>query len=163
MRAEFTKGTAPKARERVGAWLAMRALDPDLAMAEAARRMGIHPTTLSACIKKGVKEGWLEFVDPLQRLEHEIIPKVVDNISYYLDQKDHKMTIEVAKGTVFKQFADANGLNQAPPVNVLALKIESPSLDLTSIPLNPLNVVGTPKSLPSVEGIVIETKEEAKA
>src|ERR1700677_2020327 len=75
-------------------WMLQKTLDPGITVKIAAQRMGIVDRTLHRHIKKGLKEGWLQFDDPMEKLEHEIIPKVVTNISELLDKKDKYVTME---------------------------------------------------------------------
>lgn len=120
----YSTQSRPTARNRIASWIEMRALDPTLSTAECSRRMGLNPKTLATIISRAVKEGWLKFDDPLERIEHEIIPKTLDNLAEFLREGDKQVTIEVAKGTIFKQFQAAKGISEAP-VTVLALKIET--------------------------------------
>lgn len=138
-------------RDRVGQWLAIRALDPSATLAEAATKIGIHATTLSKSINKAVKEGWLKFDDPLERIEHEIIPKTLDNISRFLDEGDRVVTIEAAKGTVYPLYKASKEVgHSAQPI--LALKIElAPGIDPT-IAIGG-NVFGQPKTIIDVTPI----------
>ena len=135
------------ARSRVEEWLAIRIAEPDITNADCAKRMGINRTSLQAHIAKGVTEGWLEFSEPNSRIEYEIIPKAITNLSELLDQKDRLATIETVKHTAFKQYLDSKGVSDAP-TTVLALKIEAtplaehePVLALTG------QIVGTPRAI----------------
>ncbi len=112
-------------RDRIAQWIEMRALEPDITNKEVARRLGIAPKSLNTLISQATREKWLVIDDPLSRIEHEIIPKTIENLDYFLKKKDRSVTIEVAKGTIFKQFAESHGIIEAP-TTVLALKIESP-------------------------------------
>jgi hypothetical protein len=117
--------TTKDPRSRISEWLAHRALDASLTNKEIARRMGLNPKSLNTLISRATLEGWLVFDDPLSRIQHQIIPKTIDNLNYFLDRKDKTVTIEVAKGTVFRQFQAAEGI-QDNQQTVLALKIEMP-------------------------------------
>lgn len=119
------KYTAQLIRSRVGTYLGMRALEPSISNSEVARRMCISTSTLNHYLVQARREGWLTFSDPLARMEYEVIPKVMDNLVGFLDAKDKQVTIEAAKGTVFKMFQEAKGISEAPKT-VLALKIEMP-------------------------------------
>lgn len=112
-------------KSRVGMWAAMRTTEPGITNKEIAERLGISPNYLSVLIHQARKDGWLKFNDPLEKLEYEIIPKAVENLGFFLDARDKQVTIEVAKGTLFKQFQDSKGISDAPQT-VLALKIEAP-------------------------------------
>ena len=109
--------------------------------------MGISERHLQSILQRGRREGWLRFSDPVDQLEFEVIPKVVENLSYWLDQRDKQVTIETAKGTIFKQFAEAKGLNEQPST-VLALKIENPSGEVRAVAGT---IVGRPKQRPTEE------------
>jgi hypothetical protein len=117
-----TQGRSPK--DRVGQWVLMRQQEPGITNVEIAKRLGITVVHLNSVIGDAVKAGWLKFDDPFSRLEHEIIPKVMDNLSLFLDQKDKTVTLETAKGTVFKTYAEAKGVTEAPQ-NVIAIRIEA--------------------------------------
>lgn len=104
-------------------WIAMRLEDPKISNEEVAKRLNIASRTLRAYIARGTREGWLKFDDPINRIEFEIVPKVLDNLNLFLDQKDKTVTIETAKGTVFKQWQEAKGVNENPNT-IIALKIE---------------------------------------
>lgn len=131
-------------RDRIKKWLQWKAIEPKLTHREAAARMGIAEQTLTNIIYKASKEGWLKFEDPLAELEYEIIPKVTQNLKYYLDQHDKDVTIKTAQGTLFKQFQDAKGITQAAPqTTVLAFKIEIPPGGPATVAAG--HIVGTPR------------------
>lgn len=131
-------------RARIGEWIAMRALEPNITIKEAARRMGLVPHSLSALIYRANKAGWLKFEDPLSTIEYEIIPKAIDNLNHFLDKRDKTVTIETAKGTIFRQFQESKGISEAGQT-VLALKIE-PS-ESTDIKVVAGHIVGKPRQL----------------
>ena len=138
-------------RAIIADWLHLRALEPDITLKEASVKLGMHRTTLSAVINNGVKEGWLRFDDPLSRIEHQIVPKVLDNLNHFLDARDKTVTIETAKGTVFKTYQESKGISQTSNT-VLALKIEMPEgMGETKIVTG--SVVGKPK-------VIIDVTEE---
>jgi hypothetical protein len=145
---------SPKAR--VHQWIYFRNIHPDATQKELAGMMGISHRQLQHVIAKGRNEGWLKFTDPLDSLEHEVIPKVVQNLNYWLDQKDKTVTIETAKGTIFKQFAESKGLTEAPST-VLALKIEQPE---GGYKVSVGHIVGRPKQqddpIPADGNVVVE-------
>lgn len=111
-------------RSRIADWLEVRALEPGITNTEIARRMGISRQSLQALIYKAQQEGLLKFEDPLDKIEYEVIPKVVNNLNHYLDAKDKTVTIETAKGTIFKAYQESKGINEAAQT-ILALKIEA--------------------------------------
>lgn len=105
----------------------LRQAEPGITNKEVAERLGLAPSTLNAYIGKARAQGWLVFSDPLSRIEHEIIPQTLDNLAFYLSKeggRDKQVTIETAKGTLFKQYQEAKGISDAPQT-VLALKIET--------------------------------------
>jgi len=61
----------------------------------------------------------------MDQVEHLLIPKVINNLNHFLDAKDRTVTIETAKGTLFKVFQESKGISEASQT-VLALKIEQP-------------------------------------
>lgn len=113
------------ARHRVGQWLALKAANPALTKTEAAKMLGLSPRTLQTILYRAAKEGWLKFEDPLARIEYKIIPKVLDNIEHMLNEGNERVTLETAKGTVFRQYQESKGISDGAS-NVLALKIETP-------------------------------------
>lgn len=113
------------ARGHIAQYLYFRAVEPDISIKEVAERLQISHSVLKKHLYKARKEGWLQFEDPLERIEFEIVPKVIDNLSHFLDQQDKQVTIETAKGTIFKQYQESKGLVENN-VTVLALKIEKP-------------------------------------
>lgn len=122
----------------------MRSTDATLTNAEIARRLGVSPEHLNKLINQAVREGWLKFDDPMARVEHELIPKTLDNLALYLNQGDKQVTLETAKGTIFPAFREAKGISDAPKT-VLALKIELP--DGTSSTAVSGHIVGSPRRL----------------
>ena len=119
-------------RARVAEWVEIKYKNPDLNNTEIAEQMGISRQHLQYVIGKASKEGWLKIADPLERIEHEIIPKVMDNLSRYLDERDKQVTIETAKNTIFKTYQASMGVGQAPQT-VLALKIETAPVDQVKV------------------------------
>lgn len=125
-------------------FLAIRSAEPDLNHADIARKIGIAPRSLYSLIHKATKEGWLQFSDPVSRIEHEIIPKVVDNLSRFLDERNERVTIETAKGTIFRKYQEEQGISDVS-TTVLALKIET--VDPDKVKLTTGRIVGKPRAL----------------
>ena len=123
-------------------WVQMRAIDPTISVADAAKRIGVSKYYLNGLIARASKEGWLRFDDPLSRLEFQIVPKTIDNLNFYLDAKDKQVTLETAKGTIFKQYQESKGVTESH-TTVLALKLEMPEGDDMKIVGG--HVVGKPK------------------
>ncbi len=138
-----TRDKSPRAR--IATWLAMRSVEPGIRNSEIADRRGISVGYLRDMIYKARKEGWLQFSDPMDQIEYGIIPKVVDNLNYFLDKKDRSVTIETAKGTLFKQYQESKGISDAPHT-VLALKIEAPEPGTEPIAISG-HIVGKPRQL----------------
>lgn len=125
-------------------WMALKTMEPKLTFPEAAARLGLNVHTLKSYIYKASKDGHLKFDDSMQRIEYEIIPKVMDNLKEFLDKKDRTVTLETAKGTVFKQFQAAQGIQDGGNM-VLALKIETqPAEEVRTVAGV---IVGTPKRI----------------
>ena len=132
-------------RARVSEWLAYRAKFPGIMNIEVAQKMGISAHTLNCAITIGGKEGWLVFDDPHERLKHKIVPKIVDNIEYYIDQKDKTMTIEAARGTGLFQSYQAAKAEGEPVQTMLALKIEHADGGETKVITG--HIVGRPRNI----------------
>ncbi len=130
-------------RGRIADWLTLRAQEPGITNSEVAKRLGIDRRALAAIIAKARKEGVLQFDDPLEKLEFEIIPKTIENLNHFLDIKDKTVTIETAKGTIFRDYQEAKGLNQVAQT-VLALKIET-APDGEQVKVVSGHVVGRPR------------------
>jgi predicted transcriptional regulator len=112
-----------------------------------AAERGIAYDTLKSYIYKATKAGELVHDSIADRLEYEIIPKVVDNVNTFLDEKSEKMTIEAAKGLgVFKSY-QAVKVENATPSMVLAIKFENS--DVQVAPADE-EILGQPK-LPDIE------------
>jgi hypothetical protein len=139
------KSAAPRSlRNRVAQYLHYSMLNPNATMGDIADKMGIASTTLYRLIKDGQAAGVLVFEDPLKRIEHQIIPKVVDNLNFFLDAKDKTVTIETAKGTLFKAYQDSKGMTEGN-MTVLALKIEQAGGPEMKVVTG--HIVGRPKGL----------------
>lgn len=133
------------ARAHVAAWIKFRATEPGITNKEIARRLGISTSSLNSVIAKANKEGWLIFEDPMAKLEHEIIPRTIDNLKHFLDKKDKTVTVEVAKGTIFRQFQESKGILDRP-TTILALKIEAPESG-PEIKIVSGTIMGKPRTL----------------
>jgi hypothetical protein len=122
----------------------MRALTPGITNIEVAGRLGVTPRTLNNLIYKATKEGWLKFEDPLGKLEYGIIPKAIDNLEGFLNEKDKTCTMETLKGTIFKQYQESKGISDASQT-VLMLKIEP--AETSEIKVITGTIVGRPREL----------------
>jgi hypothetical protein len=131
-------------RSYVAKWLQLRVNEPDITYTEAARQLKIGRKTLQAAIAQAVQEGWLEFEDPLAKVEFQIIPKTLSSLNRLLDEGDRIATIETAKGVLFPMFRESKGISDAPQT-VLALKIEAPPDGVA--PIIQGQIIGTPRTL----------------
>lgn len=133
-------------KQRVADILALRATDPGISKLEIAKKLGVCHTTINHALDFAAQNGWITLEDPIERVRHEIVPKTIDNINHFLDAKDKQVTIEVAKGTIFKMFQTAEGLQDEAPM-VLALKIEMPPTGDAQGKIIEGQVIGKPKQL----------------
>lgn len=139
------KKPAPKGiRERVAQYLHYSMMFPNAPKTEIAEKMGLSAKRLYEVITAGKEAGLIEFSDPMDRIDYEIVPKIVNNLIEFLDAKDKTVTIEAAKGTLFKAYQESRGLNEQNQT-VLALKIEVP--DGQEVKVLAGRIVGTPKRL----------------
>lgn len=135
-----------KLRDTVERILMMRAAGwEDSVIAE---KLGIGVPSIRTYIYMAGKNGWLDFDNAKDHLENLTAHKVLRNLDGVLDgtleltptQRD--VTLEVAKGTLFKKF------DMAPVVapgntNVLAIKVEFPAGTI-NVPVREGTTGGTP-------------------
>lgn len=139
-------------RTRVLQIMALR--QKGLSNQQIADRLGLQLSYIKTLVWRAGKEGWLKFEDPAERFENELMPKVVDNIAYWLDQKDKKMTIEAAKGGgLFKTHQSLKVEGQAPS-QVLAIKIEMPPTGNMASTPTAGKVVGKPRSFADLPEVI---------
>lgn len=113
------------AYDRIATWVTYKIENPDITNAEIAVEMGISRTYLQHLIHRANSEGWLKYDSPSERLENEIVPKAVDNVAHFINNKDKTMTIEVMKGTgLFRSYQSVKNDGEGNQT-VLALKIET--------------------------------------
>ena len=129
-------------RQTIVKWLNLKAIEPDITQAEAAKRLGIAYGTLKNYIYRANSEGWLRFEDPLARLEHEIVPSAVENLAIMLKDQDRVATLETLKGTLFRTYQDVHG-GKDTHQTILALKIEMSGGESPKFIEG--HIVGTPK------------------
>lgn len=137
-------------KARVAQWIEWKLKDPNLTNKAIAEKIGIAPQTLNNCISRARKEGWLELSDPMDRVEHEIIPKTVENVINFLDAKSEKVTIEAMKGLLFPIYKDSIGVHEAPKT-VLSITIESAPHDTLISPSG--TITGKPRSFIDAEEV----------
>lgn len=152
-----TRNDGRSARARIAQWMRYRLEEPGISNAEVARRIGIAPSTLNTIISRANREGWLRFSDPLSKLEHQLMPKIVRNLDEMLDNRNEKVTIEAAKGALFPLFKEQKGLTEQPNT-VIAIKLELPPQDG---PVVQGTIIGTPKTLalPIIDADPLHEKE----
>lgn len=143
---------APRSlRDRIAQYLHFALLFPNSTKSDIASKMGLSNSTLYELLRQGQEHGLLKFTDPLEMIEYQIIPKIVNNLNYYLDQKDKTVTIEAAKGTLFPAYKESRGIQEGSQT-VLALKIE-PAGD-SGIKVLAGHIVGRPKGLPEDDEVL---------
>ena len=147
--APIGKRSSQSKRVIIADWIKLRTINPDITNIEAARQMGISKQYLYLVINQATREGWLRFEDPLARIEHQIIPKALDNINNLLDEGDKLTSLEVAKGTIWKTYQEAKGVGQGS-MTVLALKIELPPSNGEETKIIEGQIIGKPKILTNV-------------
>ena len=146
----YTEGFTPVlvadhgARNRILQIMALRA--KGLNYQQVAEKLGLSYQYVRNLVWRAGKEGWLKFEDPLERFENEILPRVVDNIDYWIAQKDKKMTIEAAKGGGIFKSHQTMKIEGGAPSQVLALKIEMPP-GAPEPTISAGKVVGRPRTL----------------
>ena len=97
-----------------------------LNLKQISEELGLTHGTVRGLVFRASQGGLLKYDDPYERFENAIVPKVVDNIEYWIDQKDKKMTIEAAKGAGLFKAHQAIKVESEAPQTILALKIEMP-------------------------------------
>ena len=77
------------------------------------------------------KQGWLtgEIDSPKDKLDYDVMHKVVRNMEQALDSADDerrdRMAVKIAEGTLFKQY-DAEAAQNRPPLTQLAVMVVMP-------------------------------------
>lgn len=138
----------PSVKASVAKWVEMRLDNPRITKEEAAKKLGLSTYSLGRYISNAVKEGWLKFDDPMSRIEHEIVPKTLDNISQFLTDKNERVTIETAKGVLWPAYKESIGIHEGQ-TTVLALKIEA--VEPGQAKMITGEIVGTPKRILEAE------------
>lgn len=107
---------------------------------EIATTLQISRKSISPYIYRATKNGWLDLDDPKDRLQFQLMHKVVANLAEGLDSPNTLQTgmrertavaLKVAEGTVFKQFQEQN----APQLQqtIVAIRVEMPEGGLQQI------------------------------
>ena len=144
------------ARDRVGQWILFRAKEPGITNSEVARRLGIAPGTLNTVLMRARREGWLKIEDPLDRIEYELLPKIVNNLNTFLDKGDRTVTIEAAKGVLFPQYRESKGITENK-IAVLGINIQMPEGEMGETPMRRGAIMGAPKPA-AIEAEIISGK-----
>jgi hypothetical protein len=134
------------ARGRIAEWIAYRSTDPNLSNNEIADKLGIQPRSLNSIIARAAKEGWLKFDNPLDRMEHEIIPLTMDKLKKLIKDDNQQAILETAKGVIYPMFKESRGMAENQQT-VLAIKIEYPKKDGEIVEAKVIgrgNIVGKP-------------------
>lgn len=100
---------------------------------EIAAALNIKESNIRPYVWRASKNGWLQFDNPEDSLEFQLLPKAIRNINDALDDPTRHMTsgqtvgtqvaLKIAEGTLFKKFDQGSGL---PPQTIVAVKIEMP-------------------------------------
>lgn len=115
-----------------------------LTNAEAAEKLGLSPSTVHSYLSKARSQGILQLYSPADILEHEVLPKVIENITFFLDKKSEKMTIETAKGLGLFKSHQAVKIDGEAPKSALIVNIQFQD---SGEHREGGNIVGTPKVL----------------
>lgn len=94
-------------------------------LSDVATKLGISVRTLQRHLNIANENGWLRYADPFERVDNEIVSKTVQNLDYWLDKKDKRVTIEAAKGTGLFKSHQTVKVDGGVGMNVLAIKFES--------------------------------------
>lgn len=105
---------------------------------EIAKSLGIARSTISHYIYLAGKNGWLtaqDVPDPKDRLDYQLVHKVMDNLEEALDDNarhqtsgikvKHTVALKIAEGTVFKKF-DQAAVTPQQQQTIVAIRIEQP-------------------------------------
>lgn len=112
-------------RANTARWLQLKTTNPDLSNKDIAKELGIAYKTLENTLRKARREGWLKFHDPLDDFKYGTVPLIAENMELFLKARDKQVTIEAFKATLAKEYAQEQGVHEAP-TTILALKIELP-------------------------------------
>ena len=145
------------ARDRVAQWIYMRAKEPGITNAEVARRLGIGASTLGTILMRARREGWLVIEDPMDLIEYDLVPKIINNLNTFLDKGDRTVTIEAAKGVLFPAYRESKGIVENK-IAALAINIQMPTDEmLEQGPMRRGSISGIPKGT-AIEAEIISGK-----
>jgi isopentenyldiphosphate isomerase len=106
---------------------------------EIATELGLKPATINQYMFFAGRNGWLKktAIDPSDRLEHEVMHKVVRNIDEALDSDDEerrdRMTVKAAEGVLFPRYKE-QATEAAAPMMMIGVRIEMPNIPGTPAP-----------------------------
>lgn len=99
-----------------------------------AKALNISEKSISPYVYRATKNGWLDIdYDPKERLQLQVMHKVVRNLEEGLDNRRHLATgmpvrthvaLKIAEGTVFKQFGEQQ--QAQAPTTVVAVQVVMP-------------------------------------
>lgn len=101
---------------------------------EIALALGLKRSTLAGYVYKAGRNGWLDSDDPHDRLEYQVLHKVVQRLDEALDSNGVLMNgmpvktqvaLKTAEGTLFKKFGQEQATTM--PTTVVAIKVEMPA------------------------------------
>ena len=96
-----------------------------MADAEIATYLKISPKSIGPYIYRAGKNGWLSFNSSREAIEFGMAHKVLRNLDELLEARDKDTTLEVAKGTMFKEFG-AEGAAVPLQQTAISIRIEQP-------------------------------------
>ena len=93
---------------------------------EISKALDLKVESLSQYLYLASRNGWLDFSDPRNRLEYQVLPKAVRNLDKFMDDDDKrvkfKATLATIQGLVFNPAEQAS--RGAGQTNVLSIRIE---------------------------------------
>lgn len=100
---------------------------------EIAKGLGIAKSTLYSYVYKAGKNGWLDFDDPKDQLEYQLMHKVVRNLDQALDdeyrnektgeQVKTRVALEMAAGALYPKLAGAAQVTTGPALVGIKIQI----------------------------------------
>lgn len=121
-------------RKKAFAIIALRA--QGMSTEQIAAELDIKPASIYQYLWRASKAGLLPkteggtFLDPRDQVEVDLTQRVTRNMREFLDSDDEsirkEVTLELAKGALFKKFDPEKGSVANPQMNVLSIRIEMP-------------------------------------
>lgn len=124
-----------------------------------AEKLGVRPMRVNEILYKARTE--YGFRDLLERVEHQIIPQAVENLTTLLNEGDREATFETLKGTgVFRKHVVGKDSGATPASNALTVQINLPEgMTFDTMPMVAVgSILANPKrapqkALPDVETV----------